>query len=49
MPINITRRSKWRDRREGIDKQELGVLWVAYQKASFMDKEAIPRVLGGSI
>lgn len=49
MPIRITCRAKWRDRREVVEKQGLDALWAAYPKASYTDKNENPRVLCGSI
>ena len=49
MPIRITRRNKWNERREGFEPEGLSASLAGHPKASYMDsKDELRILLSGS-
>jgi len=49
MPTRTTRRAKWKDKRQSLERKRLIAPLVGYPKASYMGKNEEARSLCGSI
>jgi len=49
MPIRITRRAKWKDNRQSLERKRLIAPLAGYPKASYTGRNEEARLLCGSI